>query len=221
MRLHLTRAQGSFYQTHACGRTGGGERRERRDLPPLPGVGDEVTGKVGRIMGWGLFMDLEGGLRAMLHVDEVAVKPGEEGRDPNVRAMFKEGDELKVRAPNLAVRAMFKEGDELQVCQYWLCAPCSRRATSSRCAPKLERRTGALPAVLCSSGNRRRPARLCSARACSLHAGRAHSPFCVCTLLSSSSAGEHGAHTADVQRPQHELRQEWTPTREWVSHRCH
>lgn len=57
-----------------------------------------MTGKVQRIMGYGLFLDLAGGLRAMLHVDEVAVKPGEEGREPNVRAMFKEGEELTVRA---------------------------------------------------------------------------------------------------------------------------
>ena len=77
-------------QAAASGGNGGTCRRCRA-------VGDEVSGKVSRIMGYGLFLDLEGGLRAMLHVDEVATKPGEEGREPNVRAMFKEGDELKVR----------------------------------------------------------------------------------------------------------------------------
>ncbi len=67
-------------------------------MPPLPGVGEEVTGKVSRVVGYGVFLDLDGGKgRALLHVDEVAVKDEDAGREPNVRALFKEGDELAVR----------------------------------------------------------------------------------------------------------------------------
>ena len=36
--------------------------------------------------------------RALLHVDEVAVKDEDAGREPNVKAMFKEGDAITVRA---------------------------------------------------------------------------------------------------------------------------
>lgn len=35
--------------------------------------------------------------RALLHVDEVAVKDEDAGREPNVKAMFKEGDAITVR----------------------------------------------------------------------------------------------------------------------------
>ncbi|KAK9914903.1 hypothetical protein WJX75_002062 [Coccomyxa subellipsoidea] len=72
----------------------GGDRAPRT---PLPAVGDEITGKVSRTAGWGVFVDLENNIRGLLHADEVAVPEGGGGRDPNIRAMFSEGDEIKVR----------------------------------------------------------------------------------------------------------------------------
>lgn len=74
---------------------GGGERANRA---PLPSVGDEVTGKVSRTAGFGVFIDLENGVRGLLHVDEVAVPENDTGRDPNIKAMYNPGDEIKVRA---------------------------------------------------------------------------------------------------------------------------
>lgn len=46
----------------------GGERRERRDGPPLPGVGEEVSGKVSRIVGYGVFIDLDGNKVRMISI---------------------------------------------------------------------------------------------------------------------------------------------------------
>ena len=93
--------------------TDGGERRERG--PPMPSVGEEVTGKVTRIVGYGVFLDLDKGGRAMLHVDEVAVKPEDEGKEPNVRALFKEGDALTVRGLALVLHGQGLVGSNQRV----------------------------------------------------------------------------------------------------------
>ena len=70
---------------------------DRAPRTPLPAVGDEVTGKVQRLAGYGVFVELENNVRGLLHVDEVAVPEGDTSREPNIRAMFSEGDEVKVR----------------------------------------------------------------------------------------------------------------------------
>ena len=72
----------------------GGDRAPRT---PLPAVGDEVTGKVNRTAAFGVFVDLENNIRGLLHVDEVVVPEGDKSREPNLRAMFSEGEEVKVR----------------------------------------------------------------------------------------------------------------------------
>lgn len=72
----------------------GGDRAPRT---PLPAVGDEVTGKVNRTAAYGVFVDLENNIRGLLHVDEVAIPEGDSSREPNLRAMFSEGEAIKVR----------------------------------------------------------------------------------------------------------------------------
>lgn len=60
-------------------------------------MGDEVTGKVNRTAAYGVFVDLENNIRGLLHVDEVTIAEGDSSREPNLRAMFSEGEEIKVR----------------------------------------------------------------------------------------------------------------------------
>lgn len=109
-------------------RGAGGDRAPRT---PLPAVGDEITGKVSRTAGWGVFVDLENNIRGLLHADEVAVPEGGGGRDPNIRAMFSEGDEIKVR-PH--VRALHLSSAALDVCLLsWAARPARQVADGCRC----------------------------------------------------------------------------------------
>lgn len=71
----------------------------RKKGGPLPSVGTEVTGKVTRTAGFGVFLEFGEGLRGLLHVDEMVVPGDENGREPNVQALFNVGDEVKVRHP--------------------------------------------------------------------------------------------------------------------------
>lgn len=68
-------------------------RAERKEIK-YPPVGEEITGKVDALTNYGVFVKVNDDLRALLHQDEVATK---DGRDPDIRAMFNVGEDIKVR----------------------------------------------------------------------------------------------------------------------------
>ncbi len=67
---------------------------ERKEIK-YPPVGEELTGKVDALTNYGVFVKVNDDLRALLHQDEVATK---DGRDPDIRAMFNVGEDIKVRS---------------------------------------------------------------------------------------------------------------------------
>ena len=67
---------------------------ERKEIK-YPPVGEEITGRVDALTNYGVFVKVNDDLRALLHQDEVTSK---DGRDPDIRAMFNVGDEIKVRS---------------------------------------------------------------------------------------------------------------------------
>ena len=68
---------------------------ERKEIK-YPPVGEELTGKVDAVTNFGVFVKVNDDLRALLHQDEVVTK---DGRDPDIRAMFNVGEDIKVRRP--------------------------------------------------------------------------------------------------------------------------
>lgn len=56
------------------------------------------------VMNFGVFVKLPDDLRALLHAEEMAT---EGGREPNIRAMFTVGDEIKVLGSSLALASSF------------------------------------------------------------------------------------------------------------------
>ncbi len=65
---------------------------ERKEIK-YPPVGEELTGKVDAVTNFGVFVKVNDDLRALLHQDEVVTK---DGRDPDIRAMFNVGEDIKV-----------------------------------------------------------------------------------------------------------------------------
>ena len=62
-------------------------------------MGEEITGKVEGVQNFGVFVQVSEDVRGMLHQAEVATP---DSREPNMRAMFNIGDEIKVPAASLA-----------------------------------------------------------------------------------------------------------------------
>jgi ribosomal protein S1 len=65
---------------------------ERKEIK-YPAVGEEITGKVEGVQNFGVFVQVSEDVRGMLHQAEVATP---DSREPNMRAMFNVGDDIKV-----------------------------------------------------------------------------------------------------------------------------
>ena len=68
---------------------------ERKDIK-YPGVGEEIQGIIEGVQNYGVFVKIRDDIKAMLHGSEMASK---NGREPDIRATFAIGDEIKVRSP--------------------------------------------------------------------------------------------------------------------------
>ena len=83
---------------------------ERKEIK-YPPVGEEITGKVDALTNFGVFVKVNDDLRALLHQDEITSK---DGRDPDIRAMFNVGDDIKVRNPLTASYSSCRAHDQIR-----------------------------------------------------------------------------------------------------------
>lgn len=75
-----------------------GSKRNPKKIPFK--VGEEVTGTVYKVHGWGAFFDLPGGFSGLLHISEMTdVKTDSADPDslPNAADYITEGDDVAVR----------------------------------------------------------------------------------------------------------------------------